>query len=44
MSSKERTKIGRACRDLVATKFSLDQMNEGYEAIYREVIRIGRES
>jgi glycosyltransferase involved in cell wall biosynthesis len=44
MSSDERTTIGRACRDLVATKFSLDQMNEGYEAIYREVIRIGRES
>jgi glycosyltransferase involved in cell wall biosynthesis len=44
MSPDERAAIGRACRDLVATRFSLDQMNQGYEAIYREISPVGPES
>jgi glycosyltransferase involved in cell wall biosynthesis len=41
MSDDERAAIGRACRELVATGFSLDRMTEGYEAIYRETERVG---
>jgi len=41
MTRVDRASIGRAGRDLVATRFSLEHMNEGYEAIYRELRRVG---
>ena len=41
ISRDDRAAIGRACRDLVAAKFSLEQMTAGYEAIYRDVSREG---
>lgn len=37
MTPDDRSRIGRACRDLVVTGFSLDRMNQGYEDIYREI-------
>ena len=41
MSRDERAVIGRECRYLVATRFSLENMNQGYEAIYRGTSRVG---
>ena len=40
MSRVDRASIGRAGRDLVTTRFSLEHMNEGYEAIYRELCSV----
>lgn len=37
MSDDERAAIGRASRDLVASRFTLDRMNQGYESIYDEI-------
>ncbi|MCJ7782007.1 MAG: glycosyltransferase, partial [Acidimicrobiia bacterium] len=39
MSASERAAVGRRCRRMVETRFSLTRMNAGYEAIYRELSR-----
>lgn len=38
MTSAERAALGEQCRELVASRFSLEQMNDGYAAIYRELL------
>lgn len=43
MSESERATVGRQCRRLVETRFSLARMNSGYEAIYRALPHFGDE-
>lgn len=39
MSTGERTELGSRCRNLVATRFSLPAMHQGYERIYLRTAR-----
>lgn len=41
MSESDRAAVGRQCRHLVESRFSLTRMNAGYEAIYRDLPRFG---
>lgn len=39
MSPTERREVGRRCRDWVMERFTLERMHEGYDVVYREVLR-----
>jgi glycosyltransferase involved in cell wall biosynthesis len=39
MSPSDRREVGRRCRDWVLERFTLERMHDGYDAVYREVLR-----
>jgi glycosyltransferase involved in cell wall biosynthesis len=41
MSPAHRREVGRRCRKWVLERFTLERMHDGYDAVYREVLREG---
>jgi glycosyltransferase involved in cell wall biosynthesis len=41
MSPAHRRDVGRRCREWVLERFTLERMHDGYDAVYREVLREG---
>jgi hypothetical protein len=41
MSPAHRREVGRRCREWVLERFTLERMHDGYDAVYREVLREG---